>query len=1771
MSWRDLTATASLAQGGTLALVGEASADDLGALLAAAGTALPPGVAEQVAALRPQVTGAALAWSADAGWLGQLQATAELPWLPALPDLRVSARADDGALLLTATGEPLDGSARLEARLQSGPWSTAALSGRLEVDLPASALLPDLGLPVRVSSEATVGGTVTSPVASGTLSVQGAVAAEGEYAYRDGVGSLRATGPHLTLAGELSERGAFAELHVDELALDAWVPQLPEGRLSLAASYAGSQVTVESVALEAPRSTVTGRGTATLGDGATPGPRYRLALDAAVNLADLDLGDVQLTGTVRGPLVIGAGSGADLSTSTVVANLAALNVGTSALDWSVSGNLTVGGTVADPVIATQLVGDGELRGGLTATARPQRREYALTSTLGTGQLATDLRVDIGNGATSAAGTVRVGDGLLLVSTDEPTDEPTDLPPGAAPADLVITGAGRFAGLAARLHGDLSALELSGDLNGLSSGLEGQVELTVDSRAGAWLQGGVSGLTVSGFQLAPMTIESAALGAPITLESADLHATFDPATMEWTVAAQDVRLGEGAAAGVISLSGAGQGATGQLDASAQLPEVQLELQVTHEEGTEVQLTGQVYGGQLLVSGERSPSSGEWNGSGDLTGAALAGFDVSAQITLLGVGALPTAVLNTSAVNGLTITGNASVGMDGVTVDQLVSGPPLAQSLRMQGSVLPRTELTLSTLDLGGVRPTSAAAAARATTSSVRLVSAPGTTPADPPRLLASGTLSVPVGPARVELSGADTAPELALTLAGLPRLRAEGQLQATDLLDLVTRVSTGGLELEGREDAHGRLRLDPTGPYLELNGFGLEFAGVRLDATGTVGLTEADVVGQVVVRTDLPVAERQTGYVFPWTLSNDREVWRLVSQGQHGEFSVVYGADGTAILSLAANLQLSEGRIEGRLGLQPEGPAGSLSVSSIRLLSPEFGPVSVNVQASVADGRIGGNATLDGAAGSAILTGSWGLGGLLPAALVPEAPSGGRLEARVRALELSEVPFLQEHVPELHGQLAGSAQLRDGFLFGQVVAPEIGVADLTTPLQLSFSGRPDDISLEAQLRGALGRASLTRGNLSGMFRLERFPLTLVSTAVVGPADFTADLTGVMRFDGPLASPRDGYLRLATEEVRLERMGVTTLGNVTVTYDQQALLVERAEFAGLGSWRAEGELRRENFDFRLEATEADFTPLLGLAPQLARLGVGAVGSFDLSVLGDASDPSIQLLSPDLRVDVAGTSYRLRNTELELDGVTLSVASQVEGLRPITGNLDVAGNALLSLNPFAIGSTNLRFAGAADLSTFGRMTDIQGAIQQQPDGTPTVELVGRMGEQPLTVEGTLAPLAIRATGSGVAMRLPSLLVDQAVVDADIQLVQEQGGVALSGNIVADEVIVDPAARREARTDDRTDEAPPEEAEVEAIPSVETPPPPQAAAPQRQGGMQALRFDDLSIRAPGRVTLTTNIGSFEAALDLQLSGTGAEPRLAGTASAIRGNIRFGGRDFTIDRAVATFAPNRGVYPELDVAAHAEFDKQRVVSAAPNVDFAAPREGGTFEVQLAFFGPVEPTDDGGFRFDIEPLLTSNAIIEVRSQGTGGSATRPFTEAELMALVTLGRFELNADLIGAGGLGEAVASGALDTAVDLLVLSGLETALREALGFDVVEIRTTSLSSLIDDGAQPFGVSLRVGGYLNPELFASYRIGTYDGADPEFSITNEVLLRYGLGPLDLDIIGRIDLPAAGVPGQARPEIGAVLGYQFSPWLGIAAGITVGPARSQLEFGVTIRW
>jgi hypothetical protein len=138
-------------------------------------------------------------------------------------------------------------------------------------------------------------------------------------------------------------------------------------------------------------------------------------------------------------------------------------------------------------------------------------------------------------------------------------------------------------------------------------------------------------------------------------------------------------------------------------------------------------------------------------------------------------------------------------------------------------------------------------------------------------------------------------------------------------------------------------------------------------------------------------------------------------------------------------------------------------------------------------------------------------------------------------------------------------------------------------------------------------------------------------------------------------------------------------------------------------------------------------------------------------------------------------------------------------------------------------------------------------------------------------------------------------------------------------------------------------------------------------------------------------------------------------------------------------------------------------------------------------------------------------------------------------------------------------------------VSELQRSLSEALGVDVVEIRTTSLSQVFSgDGEDPFSVSLRLGGYLTEDLFASYRIGRFDDASAELGLTNEVRLTYELGPIAFDLAGSVGFEATEA-STPIPGLSAAVRYEISPLIDLETSVDLSNARSRARFGVTFRW
>src|SRR5690606_22336631 len=137
----------------------------------------------------------------------------------------------------------------------------------------------------------------------------------------------------------------------------------------------------------------------------------------------------------------------------------------------------------------------------------------------------------------------------------------------------------------------------------------------------------------------------------------------------------------------------------------------------------------------------------------------------------------------------------------------------------------------------------------------------------------------------------------------------------------------------------------------------------------------------------------TEYTLPWTLVADAGVWRLAYAGELGtvlgKYEPVTAPDA---VSLDVNLNLSGGVVRAELDHRAGQLTGNLHVDGLRLVPQGVGAIEVNAEGSIADGLVGGSATLDSEAGRLTLSGSWGLAGLLPAAFTVGAPSGGRIEA-----------------------------------------------------------------------------------------------------------------------------------------------------------------------------------------------------------------------------------------------------------------------------------------------------------------------------------------------------------------------------------------------------------------------------------------------------------------------------------------------------------------------------------------------------------------------------------------------------------------------------------------------------------------------------------------------------------------------------------------------------------------------------------------------------------
>jgi TamB, inner membrane protein subunit of TAM complex len=269
----------------------------------------------------------------------------------------------------------------------------------------------------------------------------------------------------------------------------------------------------------------------------------------------------------------------------------------------------------------------------------------------------------------------------------------------------------------------------------------------------------------------------------------------------------------------------------------------------------------------------------------------------------------------------------------------------------------------------------------------------------------------------------------------------------------------------------------------------------------------------------------------------------------------------------------------------------------------------------------------------------------------------------------------------------------------------------------------------------------------------------------------------------------------------------------------------------------------------------------------------------------------------------------------------------------------------------------------------------------------------------------------------------------------------------------------------------------------------------------------------------------------------------------------------------VATFQASQGIYPTVDIRAYSTFEKNQALRGLQDVELVEP-SGRTFQVFLNLKAELVERPAGGFAANItDRSLTSDARLEQASSEATAGGQRDLTQDELYSLLTLGRLQLASTITGQGSVAESVAQGAVDTVIDLFIVSELQRQIGDVLGVDLFEVSTTPLSSLFD-GSEQFGVSLRIGGYLQDDLFASYEIRTLD-LDPDVAFANEFDLRYEFDRLELDLTGRLNFSSTSF--RPIPELSVGLGYAVTPLLRLETNADISQAQQSVGFGVSLRW
>jgi len=526
----------------------------------------------------------------------------------------------------------------------------------------------------------------------------------------------------------------------------------------------------------------------------------------------------------------------------------------------------------------------------------------------------------------------------------------------------------------------------------------------------------------------------------------------------------------------------------------------------------------------------------------------------------------------------------------------------------------------------------------------------------------------------------------------------------------------------------------------------------------------------------------------------------------------------------------------------------------------------------------------------------------------QAQGGASIAARGVSAELDVNGAIDGIIPGVTGRLVGDLSLTPDMLNLDAQIMDARAGDLRVrAATLRATGPFNAIAAEFDMRGRLrnaplafegtGTASFARGasefSIEGRGELAEAPIFTRApiTARIQNNTVTAAL------DIALA---DGVVRATWEERGRALHGSAEIDDAPLT-PLAAIWGERAEGRIDGSIALVNNGGGLSGDADLTLTDARFA-----GRQRGRLNMRIVGDLDpnrlrATVDATSTDGLVARFEADAPVDTSAEPIRIALARERRGRATWSVRGPADSLWAATRVQDQQLSGQLN------GEGEIQF-GAGYLAGDGFFEIVGGRFEDKLTGVRLVDLNARVAldQRGVTIENFSAagPRGGRltATGGSANVNEGSIAVtvrDMLIADRPDARARANGELSLSwqglqSNLTGELNII------EAEVDIASNP----EAGIPTIDVIEINRPgfddevQEQAAPVRDSRTTL----DVRIRAPGRVFTRGRGIDAEWSLNLQLAGTSRNPRLFGTARAVRGTLSLSGQPFEIDNATIAF-----------------------------------------------------------------------------------------------------------------------------------------------------------------------------------------------------------------------------------------------------------------------------